>query len=174
MTAMLVAEFRDPETMLRTARRAKALGHQLIDAFTPFPIEGMPELLDATSTRLRVVMFFGGMAFAATAYGIEVWSAIFNYPINSGGRPLNSWPVFMFFPFAIGIFGAAFFGMIGLLVQCGLPSLYHPLFDIEGFERATQDRFMLTVKAPDGENDKLEAARWLRQAGAGTVWELEP
>jgi len=77
------------------------------------------------------------------------------------------------FPFAIGIFGAALTGFIGLLATCGLPRLHHPLFDINGFERGTQDRFMLALHAPAIDSDKRTTVAWLKQAGAANVWELE-
>jgi hypothetical protein len=169
----LVAEFFDAESLLQAARRVSVERHRLIDAFSPFPVEGLAELLNSTSTRLRVFMFLGGMAVAATAYGIEGWSAVFNYPINSGGRPLNSWPAFMLFPFAIGIFGAALTGLIVLLVQTGLPRLHHPLFDIDAFARVTQDRFMLAVERPGNADGLEQVVRLLTQAGARQVWDLE-
>jgi hypothetical protein len=173
MTALLVAEFREADALTTAAWKATSAGLPLADAFSPFPIEGMPELLGETSTRLRVWMFAGGMALAALAYATEVWSAIYSYPIDSGGRPLQSWPAFLLFPFAVGIFGAALTGFIGLLVKCGLPRLHHPLFDINGFERVTQDRFMLALHVPPADADKRSTVAWLKQAGANNVWELE-
>ena len=173
MNALLIADFDDAGTLLKTARWAKSAGYPLADAFSPFPLDGMPEILGETSTRLRVWMFVGGLAVAALAYGTEYWSAVYDFPIDSGGRPLHSWPAFVLFPFAIGIFGAALTGFIGLLATCGLPRLHHPLFDINGFERATQDRFMLALHAPAIDSDKRTTVAWLKQAGAANVWELE-
>lgn len=173
MSNMYVAEFLEAETLLRVAREAKEARFRLVDAFSPFPIEGVADLLGATSTRLRVIMFLGGMTVAAIAYGIEGWSAVYNYPINSGGRPLNSWPAFMLFPFAVGIFGAALAGLIALLVETGLPRLHHPLFSIVGFERVTQDRFMLALRGPADAAEATAAADWLMRAGAVYVWEIE-
>ena len=171
--SMLVAEFPGASALVAAVRQAKDAGRRVADTFSPVPIEGMPELLDCTSTRLRLCMFVGGMAFAVAAYAIEGWSAVYDYPINSGGRPLHSWPAFMLFPFAVGIFGAALVGLIGLLIQTGLPRLHHPLFDIGGFERVSQDRFMLALPAPADSDARAEAVRWLKQAGAVNVWELE-
>jgi hypothetical protein len=173
MSHLLVASYLDGAALKRSAEWAKNAQFELVDAFTPFPIEGMAELLGNTSTRLRVYMFLGGVAVAAAAYGIEGWSAVFSYPINSGGRPLNSWPAFMLFPFAVAIFGAAFTGLVALLLQTGLPRLHHPLFDINGFERATQDRFMLALEAPADLPNRMNLITRLREAGAENVWELE-
>lgn len=173
MNSLYLAEFLDSATLLRAARQAKELRYRLSDAFSPFPIEGMAELVGSTSTRLRVIMFLGGMATAAACYGTEYWTAVFDFPINSGGRSLNSWPAFMLFPFAFGIFGAALIGLIALFVEAGLPRLHHPLFSIEGFERVTQDRFVLALKPPAGGEDSQAAIDWLKQAGAIHVWEIE-
>lgn len=173
MTHLVIGSFADPATMKRSAEWAKHARFTLVDAFTPFPVEGIAELLDSTSTRLRVYMFLGGMAFAAAAYGIEGWSAVYNYPIDSGGRALNSWPAFMLFPFAIGIFGAAIAGLLALLLQAGLPRLHHPLFDIDGMARATQDRFLLALAAPADLPERMTLIAWLHEAGAEHVWELE-
>ena len=172
MSALLLAEFREPESLLGAARRAKAARYRLVDVFSPFPVGGTAELLGSTSTRLRAVMFIGGFAVAACAYLTEVWSAVFNYPIDSGSRPLHSWPAFVLFPFAIGIFGAALAGLIGFFVQTGLPRLHHPLFAVGGFERVSQDRFMLALERPadDLEADRLGA--WLQGAGAVKIWNV--
>ena len=173
MSALLVADFDDAGTLVKAARWAKSAGYPLADAFSPFPLDGMSEILDETSTRLRVWMFAGGLAVAALAYATEYWSAVYNFPIDSGGRPLHSWPAFVLFPFAVAIFGAALTGFIGLLLNCGPPRLHHPLFDINGFERATQDRFVLALHAPAADPDKRTAVAWLKRAGAANVGELE-
>jgi ActD protein len=173
MSELLLASFADAHALVRTARWAKSAKFTLVDAFSPFPVQGMAELLGATSTRLRVYMFFGGMAFAAASYALEYWTAVYDYPINSGERPLNAWPAFMLFPFAIGIFGAAFFGFVAFLVKTGLPRLHDPLFALPGFERATQDRFVLALQAPVDAAGRMSMIAWLREAGAEQVWELE-
>ncbi len=173
MSTKFLAEFVTPEEMLAAARKAKTTRCTVIDAFSPFPVEGIAETLCVAATRLRVYMFLGGAAFAVAAYGTEVWSALVDYPINSGGRPLNSWPTFVLFPFAIGIFGAALIGFIALLAEGGLPALHHPLFEAPGFEHASQDRFLLALEPPSDAAGRSQVKSWLRQAGAVNVVEFE-
>ena len=91
-------------------------------------------------------MFVGGFAMAALAYGLEYFSAVIDYPFNGGGRPLDAWPAFMLVPFATGILAAAVAGFIALLTETGLPRLHDPLFAVEGFERASQDPFILALE----------------------------
>ena len=148
MTHLLLAQFSDRTRFLAAARRMHDGGHRLLDAFTPFPVEDVLELLPPRRSHVRVVMFVGGIGMAAIAYGFEYFSAVINYPYNSGGRPLDAWPTFMLVPFATGILAAAIAGFATLLVETGLPRLHDPLFAVDGFERASQDRFILALEAP--------------------------
>ena len=91
----------------------------------------------------------------------NIISAVINYPYNSGGRPLDAWPAFMLVPFATGILVAAIAGFAAFLIETGLPRLHHPLFAVEGFERASQDRFVLALEPPDGTTQRRRRHRLL-------------
>jgi Alternative complex III, ActD subunit len=172
VTKLLLAEFSDSSRFVDAARRAGPR-YRLVDAFSPFPVEAVNGLFEHRGSRIRVAMFVGGIATAVFAYALEYYSAAVDYPYNSGGRPLNSWPAFMLVPFAIGILVAAIVGFARFLTECGLPRLYHPLFAVEGFERASQDRFVLAIARPDGDEENLRAIDFLRGAGAAAIRETE-
>lgn len=174
MTVLLLAEFAESARFIDAARRAQSAHYRLVDAFTPFPVEEVHALLEAPRSHIRVAMFTGGIAMAVLAYGLEFFSAVINFPYNSGGRPLNAWPTFMLVPFAIGIFVAAAAGFATFLIECKLPRLHHSLFAVEGFERASQDRFVLALARPDGDDELRRAIDVLRGAGATAIREVEP
>jgi Alternative complex III, ActD subunit len=173
MSSVLLAEFQGADALLKCARGAREAGYRTLDAFSPFAIEGLAEAVGVTRSHVRVAMFVGGIGIAALAYWTEWYSAVFNYPINSGGRPLDAWPAFMLFPFAIGILGAAIAGLIALFIQTGLPRLHHALFAVPGFERVSQDAFLLALDSPSNENDRERARDWLEQFGATAIWEVK-
>jgi hypothetical protein len=81
-------------------------------------------------------------------YALEYWSAVFAYPIDSGGRPLNSWPIFVLPPFEIGVLAAAIAGFVALIMLCDLPRLDHQVFECAAVERASADRYFLVMAAP--------------------------
>jgi len=174
MSGLLLAEFTDPQRFVDAARRARGVHYRLLDAYTPFPVEGVVELLEPRRSHIRLAMFIGGVAMAALAYGVQYYSAVISYPYNSGGRPLNAWPAFMLVPFATGILLAAICGFATFLFETGLPKLRDPLFAVEGFERASQDRFLLTIEQPDEENDRQRAIEFLRRCGASSIMRVGP
>ena len=156
--SLLLAEFRDPETLLDAARRARDAGWHGLDAHVPFGIDGLTEALGLPPTRLRPVMLAGGVLTGALAYALQWYSAVYDYPLNSGGRPLHSWPVFLVPTFEAVVLGAILSGVVGFLVSTGLPRLNHPAFAAHGFERASQDRFFLAVADPAVDAARLAAA----------------
>ena len=170
MSSVLIAEFDEADALIAAARQSQSAGDRVLDSFSPFPIDGMAELLGTTSTRLRLVMALGGLAVAALMLGTEYYSAVINYPINSGGRPLNSWPAFMLPPFAVGTLGAAISGFIALMRETGLPRLNHPLFEIPEFPDASQSRFLLALAPRDA--DSAPTRERLHAAGAVTIREV--
>jgi hypothetical protein len=174
VSKILLAEFAHGRSLREAAKAASRRGYKLLDAFTPFPVEGLADMLESRPSKVRIFMFLGGLLIAAIAYGGEYYTAVVDYPYNAGGRPLNSWPAFMLVPFATGIFGASVAGFIRFLYETGLPRLHFPLFAVEGIERASQDRFFLAIETPATEGERREAVDSLRGAGALTVREVDP
>lgn len=173
MSGPLLAEFRDPDALLAALRQVRENGHSVLDAFTPFPVDGITDGLDIRPSRIRGGMLAAGLGVAAFAYWLQWWSAVIDFPLNLGGRPLHSWPVFLLVPFEVGVLAAAVAGFTILLWRCGLPRLHHPLFEAVQFERASQDRFFLLAKEkPDPHDGHL--VDLLNEAGALTVSEIGP
>jgi hypothetical protein len=91
----LLAQFEQPEQLLTAAERAKEAGYKFVSAYSPFPIEGMTEALDQVPTRLPRVVLLGGLIGGLGGYLMQYYSCVLSYPVNIGGRPLDSWPAFM-------------------------------------------------------------------------------
>ena len=172
MSGPLLAEFQDPATLRSAAQVVRERGHAPLDTFSPFPLEGISEFIGSRPSRLRLAMLLGGLAIAAVFFWLQWWSSVYDYPLNVGGRPLNSWPVFLLVPFQIAMFAAALAGFVAFLWGCGLPRLHHPLFDVPGFERATQDRFFLLAQAGSQDEDGLGLRHLLEAAGALVVTQV--
>lgn len=175
---ILLAEFEKGDALVAAARQAKGEDFSVIDAFTPIPLPELDDFAPGGTSRLQIWMLVSGVIMALVAFGVQTWSAVYDYPINSGGRPLFSWPAFLIAPVEVGILAAALTGFIVCLRLGGLPRLHHRLFDIPEFERASQDHFFLLFARADETKDADEGAAILlaRQAlgrfGALTVYEV--
>jgi hypothetical protein len=152
MSGYLLAEFATPEDVKTAARRAAESGTPPDDALTSLPIEGLDAFLAPPhpSKPIGWVMFVAGVIGAIIGYGMQWFSAVLDYPINSGGRPLNSWPAFLLVPYETAILSAAIVGILTWMAMCGLPKLFHPLFAADVVERANQDRYVLVFGHAEG------------------------
>ena len=172
MNGPLIAEFSDPKALRMALGLVKGSAQHAIDAFTPYPVEGLADDLEVPPSRIRYAMLAGGLIVAACSFALQWYSTVIDYPLNSGGRPLNSWPVFLLVPFEVGVFASALCGIVAFLRSCELPKLHHPLFEIPGFERATQDHFFLLAAAKDNGGAISELRNILQAAGATNVTEV--
>jgi hypothetical protein len=168
----LLAEYTEPEDLLAAARRAHDEGYRRMDAYTPLPVEGLAEAIGFTHNRLPWVVLVGGILGAATAYGMMYFSAVLNYPINVGGRPLHSWPAFVPITFELTVLGASLFAVFGMLGLNGLPMPYHPVFNVPGFALASRNRFFLCIQADDPKFDRLATRQFLEGLGPKQVSEV--
>ncbi len=155
-----------------SARHAE--GYRRIDAYTPFPIEGLAEAIGFHYNRLPLLVLIGGLAGAAGGFGLQYWVAAITYPINVGGRPFNSWPSFIPVTFEMTILLAALTAVLGLLALNGLPMPYHPVFNVPRFALATRDRFFLCIEATDPRFDREGTRRFLEGLGPREVSEVVP
>jgi hypothetical protein len=145
----LAAEFVSADDILRAAERVHAAGYRHAEAYTPFPVEGLSELLGFRRTWIPPVCLVGGLIGAVGAFFVCWYATAVSYTWDVGNRPLNSWPAYIAIVVDAMIGGAFFSALAAMLVLNGLPRLNHPLFNVDAFARATQDRFFLCIEARD-------------------------
>ena len=162
----LLAEYADEETLLAAATRVRSLGYQQIEAYSPYPIHGMAEVLGVRGVRLPRIVLGGGILGMLVALGMQWYSAVIDYPLNVGGRPLASWPSFMPITFELTILVAGISAVLGMFALNGLPQPYHPLFNVPEFAKASRAGFFLCVEATDPKFDAEQTRQMLVELGA--------
>lgn len=154
----LLAEFTEPHDLIHAAAAARRAGYVHFDAYTPFPLEGLDEAMGLKPTRLPKWVFVAGLLGLLSAYGLQTYVSVFDYPLNIGGRPDHSWPSFMPVMFEMTVLFAAVFAVVGMLWANKLPEPHHPLFAVKRFDFASQSHFFLAIEARDPKFE-LQATR---------------
>jgi len=169
----IMAEFDRPEDVVAAAHNARQAGFTRMDAYTPMPVHGLDEALGLGPTKLPWIVLAGGILGCIGGFSLLYWIAVHAYPLNIGGKPLNSWPAFIPITFEITILGAAFAAVFGMLALNGLPRPYHPVFNSPRFKLATRNRFFLCIEAHDPKFDTDKTRLFLEQQHARGVEEVE-
>jgi hypothetical protein len=168
---IMMAEFDSGPALLEGIRSLRAHGPRRLDAFTPYEVPGLLETLAVPRSWLTWLCLAGGLAGAGGAWLLQWWINVVDYPLNIGGRPYYSSPAFIPITFEMGVLFASATALISALVLGGLPSLWHPVFDVEGFDRATIDRFWLAIDPDDTKLDRDRDTTALVTAGAlRVIW----
>ncbi len=165
----LMAEFDSPDKLLAAIRRTRAAGYRQFDAYTPYPIEGLEDALNFHRTGVAPIVLAGGIVGAITGYALQYYVSAYAYPINVGGRPFNSWPMFVPVIFELTILFAGLAALFGMLALNGLPMPYHPVFNVPRFAMATRDRFFLVIETRDPQYDNTATREFLRSLGSNEV-----
>ncbi len=169
----IMAEFGEPEQLLHAARAAYQAGYRKMDAYSPYAVEGVAEAIGFHKTKVPLIVLLGGICGALTAYGMQWYSAVIDYPLNVGGRPLHSWPAFIPITFELTVLFAAIAGTLGMLFLNGLPKPYHPVFNAPDFKLASQTHFFLCIEAADHVFRADEVREFFLSLGPVKVMEVE-
>ena len=170
----LLAEFEKQADLLAAAEAARTAGYRKMDAYSPYPIEGLAESLGFARTHLPLVILMGGIIGCVGGFGLQYWCAAVNFPENVGGRPFNSWPMFIPITFELTVLCAALAAVIGLFALNRLPMPYHPVFNVPRFVLASRDRFFLCIEAADSQFDLQKTKTFLSGLNAKYVDEVPP
>ena len=157
----VMAELADDKALVAAAREARDAGWEGVEAYSPFPVEGLADILAPRGSRLPLFVLLGGIFGAVAGYFLQWYTAVISYPINVGGRPLNSWPEFIPVTFEMTVLFAALAAVVAMIVGNGLPRLRHPLFDAPHFDLATRNRFFLCLRGDAPRFDEKRAHRFL-------------
>jgi hypothetical protein len=168
----LLAQFDDANALVAAAHRTREEGYRRMDAYSPFPIEELAEAIGFRHSRIALVVLVGGIVGALSGYFMQYYAADVSYPMNIGGRPNHSWPMFIPVTFEMTILVAALTAVFGMLALNGLPMPYHPLFNVPSFARVTRDGFFLCIEATDPHFDREATRLFLEGLGPREVNEV--
>lgn len=168
----VMAEFESADELVEACKRARSEGYRKMEAYTPYPVEELHDVLHLHDHRVSLFVLLGGLFGCFGGFGLLSWTSAMAYPLNIGGRPLISIPMFIPITFECTILIAGLTAAIGMIVLNGLPMPYHPVFNWERFSLASRNRFFLCIESADPKFDRHQTARFLESLDAEEVAEI--
>jgi hypothetical protein len=152
----VLAEFASADAMLEAVAVLRRHGYQGVETYSPSWVDGVAQRLRLGGSRLPRFVFGGGLLGTILGYAVQWYANVYDYPYNVGGRPIH--PVLAFVPatFEAAVLSAALVAFVGLCVALRLPALWHPVFEVEGFERTSVDRYWVGI---EGLEERLDLDR---------------
>jgi hypothetical protein len=141
-----LAEFQSADELSSAARAFAPKGYNSLETYSPGPIDTP---VTYSRSRLPRLVFAAGVLGGVISYAIQWYANAYAYPLDIGGRPAHAVPAFIVPTFEGTILAAALAAFFGFFFATRLPQPWHPLFELDGFDRASVDRYWLAVDASD-------------------------
>jgi ActD protein len=159
------AEFADERQFAGAVATLRDQGYSKLETYTPYPVARVDALLSERPSVLPPIVFFAGIAGAALGYWIQWFANAVSYPLDIGGRPAHAAPAFFIPTFEATVLAASLAAFFGLFALLRLPRPWHPMFEAEGFERASIDHFWVAIDATDSRSDRTMMRQTLEELG---------
>lgn len=165
------AEFATADALASAVGALYTAGYTRIETYSPIPLANAGR---DTPTRLPVAVFIAGVLGGLASYAIQWFANAYAYPLDIGGRPAHAIPAFLIPTFEGTVLCAAAAAFFGFFWSSRLPKYWHPLFEMDGFERASDDRYWLAIDASDRRSAPDLTMRELRKLSPLRVLRLAP
>jgi len=168
----LMAEFETPGQLVAAARKTREAGFKKFDAYTPYPIHELDEAMDLHDNRVSLFTLIAGCLGCIGGFSLASWISSVAWPLNIGGRPLISTPMFIPVTFECTILLGGLTAAISMIIMNGLPSPYHPVFNVERFANASRSKFFLCIESEDPRFDRTATEGFLASLGPEEIAEV--
>jgi len=170
----MMAEFNTAEALVAAVRKTRSDGWLKMDCYTPYAVEEVSVAMGPMRSPLPLLAVLGAAVGLVLMVALEYETTVWAYPMNIGGRPLNSWPAFAVPAFEAMILAAGVAVFVGLLVVNRLPEYYHPVFNLHEFRiGAKSESFYLCLEACDERFELASTRAYLEQFNPASIEEVE-
>lgn len=157
--------FLDENKVLEAAKKMRESGFTKFDAISPYPIHGMEEACGIKRSPIPYVTFAAGCLGLLAGLSLVYYTAVIDWPINIGGKPMFSLPAFIPILFELTVLFAALCSVGALFVFCGMPKIDPPVIDKD----LTCHKFAIFIPENDVGYSVERAEKLMREMGAVEV-----
>ena len=165
-SSLHIGFFADHHDLLGAARECRERGIPIVDVVSPFPIHGLDDVLGIRPSRLPWVTLAGGAVGLSLGFALQYWTAAVNWPLNVGGKPLDSFPAFVPVAFELTVLIAGLSTAAALLLRS---RVWPGRRATTGFEMTSDDRHALILAQADAAFCTEDFGELLRRHGAAEL-----
>jgi mono/diheme cytochrome c family protein len=170
----IIGLFEHPEQLLKAIPSMKSRTGAHLEAYTPYPVEGVPELLGLRKSPIGGMVLVMGVIGALSAIAFELWANGIDYPLITAGKPPLSWEAFIPIMFEVTVLFATFTAGLGMLLLLNrLPLFRSPMLRSKSMARITRDKFALAVESRGSELNVEEISDLFSKVGAMQIEVVE-
>lgn len=155
--------FVDERDLLSAANEFRARKIEIVEAYSPYPIHGIDEVLGIKPSRLPWVTLVAGAAGLTIGLYFQYWASHTDWPIDVGGRPFDSLPAFIVIAFEMTILLAGLATAAALFMRC---RLWPGRKISDSFSTTTDAEMALVVAEDDARYPSGTHEEILRASGA--------
>ena len=155
----------DEKTLVNAARKAREMGIEKIEAISPYPMHEIDDALGIPRSVIPWVTFVMGLAGCVFGVWFTIWTSAYDWPLNIGGKPMNSLPAFIPIIFETTILFAALGSVGAMIYLCGLPKVDPPIIHPD----LTSHKFALFVPEDSKDYDEQKLQQLFSSLGAEEV-----
>ena len=168
-THAIIAEFANPAALIDAAKNIRKAGYRRYDCHSPFPIHGMDDAMGLRRSPVGIIVGVMCIIGAAVGFSLQTWVTTSAYPLIISGKPHFSHQAYIVITFALFVLFGTFGAVFGLLRLTRLPRLHHPLFYAEGFKKASDDGFLVSIEATDPQFHEENTREFLASIGGVNI-----
>lgn len=167
--------YNDDDIMISGIKSIQEKGVKVNDAYTPFPVHGLENVLGIKWTRIAICAFLYGLTGLTLAMFAINYFMVADWPMNIGGKPSMDFyqnlpafiPIIFEFTVLSAAHGMAITYFLRNMTLPGLPARNpHP--------RTTDDHFAIEISAKDNSKfSKEDLQSMLKETGVVEIFEKE-
>lgn len=169
----LLGQFETPAALYDACKKVKAQGYKKWEAHSPFPIHGLEDAMGLKPSLLPWIVAATAAVCGIGGFLLWSWMNGVDYKYIIAGKPFFSWPAYFLPGFECAVLSAALACLMGMMALSRLPQLYHPLFTVPRFRRASDDGFFIYLESQDSLFQKEDATTLLNELGATAIDPVE-
>lgn len=165
----IISVFNDEDALLSAIRKVRKEGADIAEIYTPYPIHEAIEAMGKKS-KFTLAAFLYGFAGALSVLAFLMYTAVWDWPINYGGKPTNAFPSFIVVTIVLTILTITLLSLFTFSLRAKVyPGKKYFMPDT----RSMDDKFVMVFETGENQDSNEKLMKILNEEGASEIYHKE-